>query len=144
MHGTCYVIAVCASLTACASYLHPARETCIHTDTYTTWLQDEWGGEENNDRELYLSHGEDPKVGADFLIANYQKYLRRPQGPSCCGCPFWPSCSVYGRQAFQRYGWLVGFSLTMDRLLVRENPGRNDYYGTVCAGGQEKLYDPVP
>ncbi|MCX8064140.1 MAG: membrane protein insertion efficiency factor YidD [Candidatus Hydrogenedentes bacterium] len=46
-------------------------------------------------------------------------------------CRFYPSCSSYAIEAFQRYGFVKGFMLSFWRLL-RCQP--------LCKGG----YDPVP
>ncbi|MBQ9416487.1 MAG: membrane protein insertion efficiency factor YidD [Clostridia bacterium] len=63
------------------------------------------------------------------MIRFYQKYLsplkRKPT------CRFYPTCSQYALEAFEKRGVLAGFILTTYRLL-RCQP--------LCAGG----YDPVP
>ena len=64
-----------------------------------------------------------------FLIRLYQKYLSPLKGaPSC---RFTPTCSEYAVQAFTEWGVIVGFALSLWRL-VRCNP--------YSKGG----YDPVP
>ena len=63
------------------------------------------------------------------MIRFYQKYLsplkRYPT------CRFYPTCSAYAVEAFQKRGFFVGAILTVYRIL-RCNP--------FCRGG----YDPVP
>ena len=64
-----------------------------------------------------------------LLVRFYQKFLSPlKRNPTC---RYYPTCSAYAIQAFQKRGFFVGFGLTVCRIL-RCNP-----YG---AGG----YDPVP
>nr|MBP3281564.1 membrane protein insertion efficiency factor YidD [Treponema sp.] len=63
-----------------------------------------------------------------FLIRFYQICIS-PLFPACCR--FYPTCSHYALDAFQKYGPFKGFFLTSKRIL-RCNP--------FCEGG----YDPVP
>ena len=68
----------------------------------------------------------------------YQKRVSSTGGPDRCG--FRPSCSVYGYQAIEEEGPLVGLLMTADRLTrcnVFKEPGP-DY--TLLPNG--KLYDP--
>ncbi|MGE3919762.1 MAG: membrane protein insertion efficiency factor YidD [Gammaproteobacteria bacterium] len=62
-----------------------------------------------------------------LLIRAYQ-YLISPLLGECCR--FYPSCSNYAIDAFERYGIITGFVLTMKRL-ARCHP--------YCKGG----YDPL-
>jgi len=57
-------------------------------------------------------------------------------------CPMHPSCSEYGRQAVRKHGFLVGWVMTMDRLL---RCGRNEVTQVqrVWVAGDWKFYDPV-
>ncbi|MBS1550731.1 MAG: membrane protein insertion efficiency factor YidD [Bacteroidetes bacterium] len=63
-----------------------------------------------------------------FLIKVYQKTIS-PILPD--SCRFYPSCSHYSIEAFQKHGFFYGLFLTVYRVL-RCNP--------FCKGG----YDPVP
>ena len=69
-----------------------------------------------------------PVKVAVMLIMFYRAAIS-PLFPSCCR--HIPTCSEYGLQAFQRYGFLKGFVLTAKRIL-RCRPGGT--YG----------YDPLP
>ncbi|MBR0404736.1 MAG: membrane protein insertion efficiency factor YidD [Eggerthellaceae bacterium] len=69
-----------------------------------------------------------PCLIAIVLIRFYQ-FAISPHLAGCCR--FVPSCSSYGLQAFQKYGFVKGFKLTVKRL-ARCRPGGP--YG----------YDPVP
>lgn len=85
-----------------------------------------------------------PDSMADGLIAFYQRNMRAPTLPGH-GCPFHPSCSEYGREAYRRYGVLGGTVLTVDRLLIRSHVYSDDYYPTHCDGDRcPRRYDPVP
>ena len=62
------------------------------------------------------------------LVKFYQKFIS-PHKTPCCR--FEPTCSNYALEAFRERGAIVGFGLTVWRIL-RCNPA--------CKGG----YDPVP
>ena len=63
------------------------------------------------------------------LIRFYQKFLSPLKSKPCCR--FYPTCSAYALEAFQKRGFFVGIILTVTRIF-RCNP--------FCPGG----YDPVP
>jgi putative membrane protein insertion efficiency factor len=63
-----------------------------------------------------------------FLVRFYQKFIS-PLKPPCCR--FRPTCSSYAIEAFKEWGFIIGFALTVWRIL-RCNP--------FSKGG----YDPVP
>ncbi|MEX0999144.1 MAG: membrane protein insertion efficiency factor YidD [Candidatus Dadabacteria bacterium] len=62
------------------------------------------------------------------LLIKAYKYLISPILPS--SCRFYPSCSEYALEAFNKYGFIKGFWLTLKRI-GRCHP--------LCDGG----YDPV-
>lgn len=64
---------------------------------------------------------------AVFLIKKYQELARNKQ----TRCRYFPSCSYYGLECFQKFGFVKAFLLTAWRIL-RCNP--------LFPGG----YDPVP
>lgn len=53
-----------------------------------------------------------------FLVRIYQKYLSGLKPPSC---RFYPTCSQYAIESFQRHGAVKGFLLAAWRIL-RCNP----------------------
>ena len=61
-----------------------------------------------------------------WLIRVYQKFIS-PLKPPCCR--FYPTCSQYSIQAFQKHGIFKGLYLTVNRLLRCNpyNPGGIDY-----------------
>ncbi|WP_084201467.1 membrane protein insertion efficiency factor YidD [Geobacter pickeringii] len=48
------------------------------------------------------------------LITFYQKYLSPLSGPTC---RFYPSCSQYSKESFERHGLLRGGVYTVIRLM---------------------------
>jgi uncharacterized protein len=68
------------------------------------------------------------KTVALLLIRLYQNTLSRAMPPSC---RFVPSCSHYGYEAIEKYGFLKGSWLAVKRI------GR-------CHPFSEGGYDPVP
>lgn len=63
-----------------------------------------------------------------FIIKLYRRFIS-PIKPSCCR--FYPTCSQYALEAFQKYGAFKGFYLSVRRIL-RCHP--------FSSGG----FDPVP
>ncbi len=64
-----------------------------------------------------------------FLIKFYRKYISPLKGKPCCR--YYPTCSQYALEAYEKYGFFKGTWLTVWRIL-RCNP--------FSKGG----YDPVP
>ena len=53
-----------------------------------------------------------------FFIKLYKKYISPYKGTKC---PYYPSCSDYGIEAFSKYGIIIGGSMTLFRIF-RCNP----------------------
>lgn len=80
------------------------------------------------------------KIAINATITVYQKVAAPAQGDVC---NFSPSCSRYSREAFEKYGAVVGLLMTADRLM-RCQPGAVGYYGTFYRGLKNgKICDPV-
>ncbi|UCZ53252.1 membrane protein insertion efficiency factor YidD [Bacillus shivajii] len=62
------------------------------------------------------------------LIRFYQKYISRFTPPTC---RFYPTCSQYGIESFQRFGAIKGLWLTVKRIVK-------------CQPFHPGGYDPVP
>ncbi len=58
------------------------------------------------------------KKTAIYLIKFYKKYISPYKGTKC---PYFPSCSEYGIQAYEKNGFILGSILTAWRIL-RCNP----------------------
>ncbi len=76
------------------------------------------------------------------FIGFYTGTLNHLEGVRRGSCPMHPSCSQYSRQAMDRYGWLKGWVMTMDRLM---RCGRDELNSAprVFANGAWRYYDPV-
>ncbi|MXZ02010.1 membrane protein insertion efficiency factor YidD [Candidatus Poribacteria bacterium] len=77
------------------------------------------------------------KLVATGLIRLYQKFISSQDGPSC---QFSPSCSRFGMQCIQEYGFLRGVMLTADRLIRCNGSHSNHYHRDGVTG---KYIDPV-
>lgn len=53
---------------------------------------------------------------AIFLIWLYQQTLSRVFRLLGVNCRFYPTCSEYSREAFQKHGFIKGFSLSVKRI----------------------------
>jgi putative component of membrane protein insertase Oxa1/YidC/SpoIIIJ protein YidD len=76
------------------------------------------------------------------LVAFYHGPLNHLSAVRRGNCPMHPSCSQYSRQAFAAHGPIIGWMMTIDRLL---RCGRNelDVAPRVFIDGQVKFYDPL-
>lgn len=69
----------------------------------------------------------------------FQHYISPVDGDRC---QMYPSCSQYGAIAFEKYGFVEGYLLTMDRLM-RDNFGAEKHYPARLYDGRWLLFDPV-
>ncbi len=67
-----------------------------------------------------------------FFIKLYQKYLSPLKGKSVCR--FYPSCSSYALEAYEKHGFFAGTYLSARRI-VRCNP--------FCKGGIDKVPEKI-
>ena len=76
------------------------------------------------------------------LIAIYRHQLNHLSAVRAGQCPMHPPCSEYSAQAFEKYGFAVGWMMTCDRLM---RCGRDDMdlSPLVHINGQWKRYDPL-
>ena len=75
-----------------------------------------------------------------WLIKIYRKAIS-PLKPPCCR--FYPTCSAYAVEAFQKRGFFVGLALSVWRIL-RCNPFCCPGYDPVPDKGWRKKYPKVP
>ena len=78
----------------------------------------------------------DKKTSYSFFLF-YKKFISSQDSGNC---NFYPSCSVYGTQSFQKLGFLKGFLNTFDRLNRCNGLNRSDYPIHQISN---LLYDPV-
>jgi hypothetical protein len=85
---------------------------------------------------------QDPKdrsnVGS-WLVGFYRETVSRVDGDRC---PSEPSCSEYSLQAFRKHGVLIGWIMTVDRL-IHEGSEETQVSPVVFSQGKKKIYDPV-
>jgi len=76
------------------------------------------------------------------MIRFYQGPLNHLDAVRTGECPMYPSCSQYGLHSIQKHGALVGWIMTMDRLM---RCGRDEtrLSPPVVVDGQLNYYDPV-
>lgn len=77
-------------------------------------------------------------VGA-FLFSLYRDHVTAVDGDRC---PSYPSCASYSTQAFKKHGFLVGWVMTVDRL-IHEGKEELSVSPVVYVGGGAKIFDPV-
>jgi putative component of membrane protein insertase Oxa1/YidC/SpoIIIJ protein YidD len=81
-----------------------------------------------------------PATGVLDQVVLWYQHGGRAAAPPGVGCPFEPTCSVYARQALDRWGPL-GVIAIIDRLIVREHPLAAAYYPPICVGHTVRLSD---
>ena len=74
-----------------------------------------------------------------WVLRAYQKHLSPLDGDRC---PSVPSCSSYSIQAFKKHGFVMGWMMTVDRL-IHEGKDEASVSPLLFSGGKWKLYDPV-
>jgi putative component of membrane protein insertase Oxa1/YidC/SpoIIIJ protein YidD len=76
------------------------------------------------------------------LMAIYEGPLNHLYAVRKGSCPMYPSCSAYSRQAVAAHGPVVGWIMTMDRLM---RCGRNETQNVpqIFIEGQWKYFDPL-
>ena len=73
-----------------------------------------------------------------WLAAFFRDHLSAVDGDRC---PSLPTCSSYSVQAFKKHGFLMGWLMTVDRLIHEaDEPAVSP---TVLQGGKFKTLDPV-
>ena len=86
------------------------------------------------------SSGADPgfKPGM-WLVSLYRNHISEVDGDRC---PSIPSCSSYALESFKKHGLLMGWLMTVDRLI---HEGREETLVSplVYSNGEWKIFDPV-
>ena len=117
-------------------FLLAAAGSPCGADTFGPWQRDVIVGDQavvNIQKNAGHRHHHSSSVFSGFqgggwiLIRFFQVVISPLDGPSC---RYFPVCSVYGRQAVERYGSLVGAIMAGERIL-RCNPWGSGGYDPV-------------
>lgn len=76
------------------------------------------------------------------LVDFYQRDLNHLSAVKASECPMYPSCSKYSKECIQRYGSVIGWTMSVDRLM---RCGRDELTESqkIFIDGKWKYYDPV-
>lgn len=77
-------------------------------------VEDKSKGLRQDNSSLFKKIGSHLAKGCIWMVRGYQTYLSPLKGPTC---RFYPTCSQYSIQAFEKYGFLKGLYLTIRRIL---------------------------
>lgn len=73
------------------------------------------------------------------LLSFYRDYISAVDGDRC---PSHPSCSEFGYLAIKKHGLVIGWMMTVDRL-IHEGKDEHATSPLVLSDGKWKIYDPV-
>jgi hypothetical protein len=76
---------------------------------------------------------------ADRFISFYRNHISAVDGDRC---PSYPTCSSYSAQAFRKHGFVMGWLMTVDRL-IHEGKEEAAVSPLIRDGGTWRIYDPV-
>ncbi len=76
------------------------------------------------------------------IFSIYEDGLNHLSGVKSGECPMYPSCSQYSKGCIQKYGFIVGWMMTCDRLM---RCGRDDikWVPRIYVNGKWKYHDPI-
>ena len=76
------------------------------------------------------------------LVDFYQRDLNHLSAVKASECPMYPSCSEYSKECIEKYGSVIGWTMSVDRLM---RCGRDELSESqkVFIDGKWKYYDPV-
>lgn len=74
-----------------------------------------------------------------WLISIFKDHISKVDGDRC---PSVPTCSTYSVQAFKKHGFLIGWMMTVDRL-IHEGKAETTVSPLIHTIGGVKIYDPV-
>lgn len=74
-----------------------------------------------------------------WLISLYRDHISAVDGDRC---PSIPSCSSYSVQAFKKHGFIMGWFMTVDRL-IHEGRDEERVSPVIYFRGKWKIYDPL-
>ena len=73
------------------------------------------------------------------LISFYKNHISPVDGDRC---PSYPTCASYAEQAFQKHGFIMGWMMTVDRL-IHEGNEETSVSPFVYMDGEVRIFDPV-
>ena len=76
---------------------------------------------------------------AERLLSIYRDHISAVDGDRC---PSYPTCSSYSVQAFRKHGFVMGWLMTVDRL-IHEGREEAAVSPRILSDGKVKIYDPV-
>jgi len=76
---------------------------------------------------------------AERLLSIYRDHISAVDGDRC---PSYPTCSSYSVQAFKKHGLVMGWLMTVDRL-IHEGKEEAAVSPRILSDGKLKIYDPV-
>lgn len=74
-----------------------------------------------------------------WLVSIFRDYVSAVDGDRC---PSAPSCSSFSVQAFNKHGFVMGWLMTVDRL-IHEGKEETEVSPFVYVNGRLSIYDPV-
>ena len=74
-----------------------------------------------------------------WLVSIFRDYVSAVDGDRC---PSAPSCSSFSVQAFNKHGFVMGWLMTVDRL-IHEGKDGTAVSPLVYENGRLRIYDPV-
>ncbi|MFC1822761.1 membrane protein insertion efficiency factor YidD [Thermodesulfobacteriota bacterium] len=76
---------------------------------------------------------------AAWFVSLYRDHLSAVDSDRC---PSVPSCAGYSVSAFKKHGFVMGWMMTVDRL-IHEGREETKVSPLIFSGGKWKIYDPV-
>jgi hypothetical protein len=73
------------------------------------------------------------------VISFYKNHISPVDGDRC---PSYPTCASYAEQAFRKHGFIMGWMMTVDRL-IHEGSEEASVSPFVYMNGEARIFDPV-
>jgi hypothetical protein len=73
------------------------------------------------------------------LISFYKNHISPVDSDRC---PSYPTCASYAEQAFRKHGFIMGWMMTVDRL-IHEGKEETSVSPFVDINGEVRIFDPV-
>jgi len=124
-----FAIRVTFFLALCAALLGPCQGTCWQGHAFSCPKEQHATSSCNQTQGL--------NIGA-WLVSIFRDHISRVDGERC---PSSPTCSSYSVMAFQKHGFIMGWLMTVDRLIHEPNEGKVS--PIVYVNGRAKILDPV-